>query len=80
MIYREGKRIPVVARECEFFISGATEIQIRRLEMRGRAERVIRRAMQDSGASLDEIESFLSENLLPIWDVVRTSKPQEPPL
>lgn len=51
--------------------SGLTASQLSTLELRGSAERMIRRAMTGTGATSEEIEEFVSANLPPIGDFVR---------
>lgn len=61
--------------EENFYSPGITDAQARNLEMRGRAERMIRQAMRMNGASQEEIEAFVAANLPPIWDVVVKNTP-----
>lgn len=49
---------------------GATLDQIRILEMRSYAERTIRRSMEASGSTPQEIEDFIQENLPHPTDVI----------
>jgi len=56
--------------EENFYIPGITDTQVRNLEMRGRSERVIRRAMRMCGESPRDIDAFVAATLPPIWDVV----------
>jgi hypothetical protein len=61
-----------------FYSPGLTRSQFSNLEMRARAERVIRQAMSDGGASQEEVEHFLAASLPPIWAVVAANTPRLP--